>query len=78
MKIKLTAPYKSMHGQVQGLNPADPEMRFYFRTNKQTGVVWACKCPNQTKPPSAAQLANRARFTQIYAKVRRIERNEPQ
>ena len=60
----------TIHGQVQGLNPFDPDMRFYFRTNKQTGEVFACKCPEFTKSPTAAQVANRKRFGEIYGTQR--------
>lgn len=63
-------PYKTLHGVVKGINPEDPEMRFYFRTNKVTGDVYACKCPTQTKPPTAAQLAARQRFIEQYGAPR--------
>ena len=71
MKIKCAKPYLTLHGIVKGINPEDPDMRFYFRTNKQTGEVIACKCPTFTKPPSAAQLANRKRFVETYGRVAR-------
>ena len=74
MRITPKEPYKTLHGVVTGLNPEKPDMRFYFRTNKVTGEVLACKCPTRF---TAAQLANRQRFGEIYGKGRRIERNDP-
>ena len=77
MKIKCAQPYLTLHGVVKGINPDDPDMRFYFRTNKQTGEVTACKCPTYTKPPTQAQITARHHFGEIYGKGRRIKRNAP-
>ena len=45
----------------------------YFRTNKQTGVVYSGKlCNPSMKEPSAAQTAAKARFAKVAAAVRAI------
>ena len=45
----------------------------YFRTNKQTGVVYSGKlCNPSNKPASAAQTAAKARFAKVAAAVRAI------
>ena len=45
----------------------------YFRTNKQTGVVYSGKlCNPSTKPASAEQTAAKARFAKVAAAVRAI------
>ena len=45
----------------------------YFRTNKQTGVVYSGKlCNPSSKPASAEQTAAKARFAKVAAAVRAI------
>ena len=45
----------------------------YFRTNKQTGVVYSGKlCNPSNKPASAEQTAAKARFAKVAAAVRAI------
>jgi len=45
----------------------------YFRTNKKTGKVYTGKlCNPNTKEPSAAQTAAKARFAKVSAAVRAL------
>lgn len=45
----------------------------YFRTNKQTGVVYSGKlCNPSAKPDSVNQTAAKARFAKVVAAVRTI------
>ena len=65
MKIVPNCPYKTLHGVVTGINPENPEERYYFRTNKITGIIYAQRCPARF---TNKQLTNQQSFKSKYAK----------
>lgn len=76
MRIIPKEPYKDLHGIITGVNPFNLEERYYLVTNKRTGVIYTRRCPQRTKPFTAAQIASQKQFAEnvknhLYAACRR-------